>query len=129
MTQISKNLMCICMHNGAQLWVERERAAALQAILEKSTGHVFVGLKIRPSTPRMSLDFIKMILDKIMPQPPMKKTYSMRKLYGIAYQWIEHRQQHGMDEAEANKLAPVLLNFFEFVMKQKEKASKKHVKT
>jgi hypothetical protein len=33
------------MRKGAQLWVERERAATLQAILEKSAGHVFVGFE------------------------------------------------------------------------------------
>jgi hypothetical protein len=44
MAQISKNLMCICMRNGAQLWVEQERIAKLQRQLQQSTGHVFVAL-------------------------------------------------------------------------------------
>ncbi len=60
-----------------------------------------------------------------MTHPFMHTKYSMKKLYGLAYQWIEDKQQHGMDESEANKLAPVILDFFEFVMKQKEKATKK----
>jgi hypothetical protein len=60
-----------------------------------------------------------------MTHPSMHTKYSMKKLYGLAYQWIEDKQQHGMDESEANKLAPVILDFFEFVMKQKEKATKK----
>jgi hypothetical protein len=40
--------------------------------------------------------------------PPMRNP-SMKSLYGLAYQWIErieHKQQHGMDESEADKLAP-----------------------
>jgi hypothetical protein len=56
-----------------------------------------------------------------MTDPSMHKIYTMKKLYGLAYQWIDDKQQHGMDEAEANKLAPVILDFFEFVLKQKEK--------
>jgi hypothetical protein len=50
---------------------------------------------------------------------------SMKSLYGLAYQWIEHKQQHGMDESEANKLAPVILDFFEFVMKHRPQTARK----
>jgi hypothetical protein len=59
---------------------------------------------------------------------PLSRKISIKQLYGLAYQWIDDKQQHGMDEAEANKLAPVILDFFEFVMKQKEKAKKVSVK-
>jgi hypothetical protein len=41
----------------------------------------------------------------------LSKKFSMKTLYDLAYQWIDHKQQHGMDEAEANKLAPVILDF------------------
>jgi hypothetical protein len=41
----------------------------------------------------------------------LSKKFSMKTLYGLAYQWIDHKQQHGTDEAEANKLAPVILDF------------------
>jgi hypothetical protein len=58
----------------------------------------------------------------------MHKTYTMKKLYDLAYQWIEDKQQHGMDEAEAHKLAPVILDFFAFVMKQQEKDHKASLK-
>jgi hypothetical protein len=34
--------MCICMRAGAQLWVERDRVANLQPLLQQSTGHIFV---------------------------------------------------------------------------------------
>jgi hypothetical protein len=51
-----------------------------------------------------------------MNHSPTNKSYSIKKLYGLAYQWIEQKQQHGLDEAEANKLAPLILDFFVFVM-------------
>jgi hypothetical protein len=38
MNHVSKNLMCICMRAGAQLWVERDRVANLQPLLQQSTG-------------------------------------------------------------------------------------------
>jgi hypothetical protein len=60
-----------------------------------------------------------------MTGPSMHKSYSTKKLYGLAYQWIEDKQHRGMDESEANKLAPVILDFFEFVMKQKPKKARK----
>ena len=53
---------------------------------------------------------------------------SMKSLYGLAYQWIEwieHKQQHSMNESEADKLAPVILDFFEFVMKHKPQTARK----
>ena len=37
--------MCICMRAGAQLWVERDRVANLQPLLQQSTGHIFVGFE------------------------------------------------------------------------------------
>jgi hypothetical protein len=56
----------------------------------------------------------------------MNKTYSMEQLYSLASQWIEYKQQRGMVEAEADKLAAMLLEFFGFVMKQRpKKASRK----
>jgi hypothetical protein len=42
---------------------------------------------------------------------PMNQHYSMRKLYAFAHQWIEDRQRRGMDEAEANKLVPIISDF------------------
>ena len=45
MNHVSKNLMCICMRAGAQLWVERDRVANLQPLLQQSTGHIFVGFE------------------------------------------------------------------------------------
>ena len=63
-----------------------------------------------------------------MNHSPMHKSYTMKKLYGLAYEWIDDKQRRGMDEAEANKLALFILEFFEFVMKQKpKKASKKRL--
>jgi hypothetical protein len=59
--------------------------------------------------------------------PPMRNP-SMKSLYGLAYQWIEwieHKQQHSMNESEADKLAPVILDFFEFVMKHKPQTARK----
>jgi hypothetical protein len=55
----------------------------------------------------------------------MNQRYTMKQLYGLAYQWIEDKQQRGMDEAEANKFAPIILDFFAFAMEQQEKAAKK----
>jgi hypothetical protein len=60
-----------------------------------------------------------------MTHPSMNQRFSLKQLYGLAYQWIDDKQQHGMDESDANKLAPVILDFFAFVLKQKEKATKK----
>lgn len=45
MNHVSKNLMCVCMRNGAQLWVERDRVANLQQLLQQSTGHIFVSFE------------------------------------------------------------------------------------
>jgi hypothetical protein len=59
--------------------------------------------------------------------PPMINP-SMKSLYGLAYQWIEwieHKQQHGMDESEADKITLVILDFFEFVMKHKPQTARK----
>lgn len=42
MTQLTKNLMCIQMRSGVELWVEGERVAALQRMLETMAGHKFV---------------------------------------------------------------------------------------
>jgi hypothetical protein len=39
----------------------------------------------------------------------MNQCFSMKQLYGLASQRIEDKQQHGMDETDANKLAPVIL--------------------
>ena len=66
-------------------------------------------------TARLPPDFVRIIDTK----------YSMKKLYGLAYQWIEDQENRGITPEEANKLAPILLSFFEFVMKQQEKAAKK----
>jgi hypothetical protein len=45
MNHVSKNLMCICMRAGAQLWVEPDRVTNLQPLLQQSTGHIFVGFE------------------------------------------------------------------------------------
>ena len=42
MTKLAKQLLCVCMRNGVQLWHEKERIEKLQSILEKSTGHHFI---------------------------------------------------------------------------------------
>jgi hypothetical protein len=46
-------------------------------------------------------------------------TISMKKLYGLAYQWIDHKKANGMPEMEANKLATLIIDFFDFVWKHK----------
>lgn len=42
MTQLTKNLMCIQMRSGVELWVEGDRVATLQRMLETMSGHKFV---------------------------------------------------------------------------------------
>jgi len=37
--------MCVCMRNGAQLWMERERVGNLQRLLQQSSGHIFIGFE------------------------------------------------------------------------------------
>jgi hypothetical protein len=36
MTEVSKQLMCICIRNGTHLWVEKERVEQLQALLART---------------------------------------------------------------------------------------------
>ena len=46
MTQVSKNLMCICLYGDIELWVEADRAEKLQEMIERKSpvnnGPVFV---------------------------------------------------------------------------------------
>lgn len=37
--------MCICMRIGTQLWVERDRVAHLQQLLQQSIGQIFVSFE------------------------------------------------------------------------------------
>src|SRR3990167_8521064 len=41
-TELSKNLMCVQMRSGVEVWAEKERVAVLQEMLEKMTGTKFV---------------------------------------------------------------------------------------
>ena len=41
-TELSKNLVCVVMRNGIELWIEGDRAARLQAVLQAITGSKFV---------------------------------------------------------------------------------------
>lgn len=41
-TAITKNLVCINMRNGAQIWVEKERAEKLFTLLPSITEHKFI---------------------------------------------------------------------------------------
>ena len=40
--ELTKNLMCICMRNGVQIWIEKERIMTLQSELAKLTGSKFI---------------------------------------------------------------------------------------
>src|SRR3990167_2346938 len=42
MNELAKNLMCICMRNGVQIWIEQERTVQLQNILERLSGSKFI---------------------------------------------------------------------------------------
>lgn len=42
MNELSKNLMCISIRNGVELWVEAERVQILQRMLETMVGHKFI---------------------------------------------------------------------------------------
>lgn len=42
MTQLAKQLMCIQMRSGVEIWVEKERVETLQDILTKITGSKFI---------------------------------------------------------------------------------------
>lgn len=42
MTQLSKNLMCIQMRSGVEIWAEQERVEELQKILKTLKSHIFV---------------------------------------------------------------------------------------
>ena len=42
MNEISKSLMCVQMRSGVEVWVEAERAEALQDVLGKISGSKFI---------------------------------------------------------------------------------------
>lgn len=42
MTQLSKNLVCILMRSGIQIWIESDRAASLKSQIETSKQSIFV---------------------------------------------------------------------------------------
>jgi hypothetical protein len=55
----------------------------------------------------------------------MNQRFSLKQLYGLAYQWIEQLERQGMTPEDAKHVAPFLLDFFEFSMEhQPKKASK-----
>ena len=41
-TELSKNLKCIVMRSGVEIWVEGDRAEILQGVLDKITEHKFI---------------------------------------------------------------------------------------
>lgn len=42
MKELTKNLVCVCIRNGAQIWVESERADNLKKTLNNSEKHRFI---------------------------------------------------------------------------------------
>ena len=42
MNELTKNLVCVCLRNGAEIWVEMEKAEALEKLLTETTGKPFV---------------------------------------------------------------------------------------
>ena len=40
--ELSKNLVCICVRNGVQIWIEKERAENLRNVLNKLEKHHFI---------------------------------------------------------------------------------------
>jgi len=42
MNEITKQLMCVCMRNGVQLWIEKERVERLQELLNNTSGNRFI---------------------------------------------------------------------------------------
>ena len=43
-TELTKNLMCICLFGDIEIWLEQERAAKIQAMLESSSSPRFVNI-------------------------------------------------------------------------------------
>ena len=43
-TDLTKNLMCICLYGDIEIWIEQERAEKIQAMLESPTPPRFVNI-------------------------------------------------------------------------------------
>ena len=43
-TELTKNLMCICLYGDIEIWIEQERAEKIQAMLESSAAPRFVNI-------------------------------------------------------------------------------------
>lgn len=47
MNEISKNIQCISIRNGVELWIDEDRANEISGILSKVSSHTFIKLEGR----------------------------------------------------------------------------------